>query len=110
MSANLLPPRSKEYFDRTRSEDAGMPLPQFLAETEEHSEEAWQNARPGLRELGELLEENGKGPFFMGDVGELVFALLVERRGRKGRNQMLTCHSELCRHGGVGMVTILQTD
>jgi hypothetical protein len=70
VSANLLPPLSKEYFDRTREEDAGMPLPKFLAETEEREEEAWEAAREGLRELGKLLEENGNGTFFMGDIGK----------------------------------------
>jgi hypothetical protein len=75
VSANLLTPRSKVFFDRTRSEEAGMPLPQFLAETEECEEEAWESAKPGLRELVELLEENGEGPFFMGSVGKLFFLI-----------------------------------
>jgi hypothetical protein len=38
-------------------------------------EEAWERARQGLRELGELLEENGEGPFFMGGVCEFLFSL-----------------------------------
>ena len=46
-----------------------MPVHQLLAETEAREEEAWESARQGLRELGELLEENGEGPFFMGGVG-----------------------------------------
>lgn len=50
-----------------------MPLPRFLAETEERGEEVWESAKKGLRELGELLEENGDGPLFMGGVGELFF-------------------------------------
>ena len=84
VSVNLLPPRSKAYFDRTRSEEEGMPLPQLLAETEERAEEAWESARKGLRELGELLEENGTGPFLMGDIGEsFSFSLLVQEVAKR---------------------------
>ncbi|KFY43934.1 hypothetical protein V494_01755 [Pseudogymnoascus sp. VKM F-4513 (FW-928)] len=68
VSTNILNPRSKEYFDRTREEDEGLPLPELLAKTEKREEEAWGEAREGLRELAALLEENEKGPFFMGDV------------------------------------------
>jgi len=42
-----------------------MPLPQLLAE--QGGEEAWEEARPGTRMLGELLEKEG-GPFFMGST------------------------------------------
>jgi hypothetical protein len=73
VSANLLNPRSKEYFDRTREEDEGMPLPELLAKTEKREEEAWEDARGGLRELGALLDENADGPFFMGDIGMFCF-------------------------------------
>ncbi|OBT70450.1 hypothetical protein VE03_00255 [Pseudogymnoascus sp. 23342-1-I1] len=68
VSTNLLNPRSKEYFDRTREEGEGISLPELLAKTEKREEEAWESAREGLRELGALLEENTKGPYFMGDV------------------------------------------
>jgi len=63
-----------------------MQLPQFLGETEERVEGAWESAREGLGELGTLLEENGEGPFFMGGVGEflVLLFLLVEERGGKG--------------------------
>ncbi|KFY02776.1 hypothetical protein O988_01925 [Pseudogymnoascus sp. VKM F-3808] len=68
VSANILNPRSKEYYDRTREADEGMTLPELLAKTEAREEEAWESARTGLRELGGLLEENAEGPFFMGSV------------------------------------------
>lgn len=82
VSANLLPPPSKAYFDRTRAEDAGMPVPEFFALMEERSDKLWEDARGGLRELGELLEENQEGPFFMGNVGKysLSFLYAVVRR------------------------------
>jgi hypothetical protein len=80
VSTNLLSPRSKEYFDRTRSEDEGMPPSQFLAETEKRADEVWGIAREGLRELGKLLEENKEGPFFMGSVGEVFCCLLFVLR------------------------------
>lgn len=79
VSANVLTPRSKEYFDRTREEDEGISLPELLAKTGKREEEAWESARGGLRELGALLEENTEGPFFMGGVGEFCFLLLGER-------------------------------
>lgn len=73
VSVNILSPRSKEYFDRTREEDEGMPLPELLTKAESREEEAWEKARGGLRELGALLEENPEGPFFMGAVGMFCF-------------------------------------
>lgn len=82
VSTNLLNPRSKEYFDRTREEDEGVSLPELLAKTEEQEEEAWKSARGGLRELGALLEENAEGPFFMGGVGAFFF--LSRRRAGWG--------------------------
>lgn len=103
VSANVLNPRSKEYFDRTREEEVGMSLPELLAKTEKREEEVWGNARGGLRELGALLEENTEGPFFMGNVGESCFNLL----GKGDTDELLICCSELCRPGGVGVVAVL---
>lgn len=85
VSANLLNPRSKEYFDRTREAEVGMPLPELLEKTEKREEEAWEDARGGLRELGALLEENEDGPFFMGDVG--MFCFLYRRMGEWQRRK-----------------------
>ena len=67
VSQNVLGHLSKEYFDRTREEGVGMPLPQLLEE--QGGEEAWVAARPGMRALAELLERE-EGPFFMGGTGE----------------------------------------
>lgn len=66
---NLLNPRSKEYFERTRQVRVGKPLSELAMETSE--EEAWKNAIPGLNELGEVVKENG-GPFVMGTTRRLV--------------------------------------
>lgn len=85
MSANLLNPRSKEYFDRTREEHEGISLPELLAKTEKREDEAWEDARGGLRELGVLLEENADGPFFMGSVGKFFISHQPIGRWKKNR-------------------------
>jgi hypothetical protein len=59
----LLNERSKEYFERTRTEAVGKSLQEY-AKTN-GGEEAWLEALPGVKELGELLKKEG-GPFFMG--------------------------------------------
>ncbi|KAF8854070.1 putative glutathione S-transferase [Acephala macrosclerotiorum] len=62
---NVLPPRSKEYFGRTREARVGKPLLQLKKETD--VEEAWMEALPGIKALGEMLKKNG-GPFVEGDT------------------------------------------
>ncbi len=64
---NILPEGSKEYFARTREARFGKSLLQLRKET--GVEEAWIEALPGIKELGELLKANG-GPFVMGDKRE----------------------------------------
>jgi len=68
VSKNLLNPSSKEYFDRTRSEDLGQSLEAF--QKEQGGEEAWIDALPGLKAFGELLGKE-EGPFIKGNVGKL---------------------------------------
>lgn len=63
--ANLLPERSREYFVRTREKRWGKPLAQVQAE--HGGEEAWIEAMPGIKALGEVVKANG-GPFVMGDT------------------------------------------
>ncbi|KAK0112609.1 hypothetical protein ONS95_014352 [Cadophora gregata] len=60
---NLLNPRSSEYFHRTREEDVGKPLAQFMKE--EGGEEAWVEALPAIKSLGELVKKEG-GPYLLG--------------------------------------------
>lgn len=64
---NLLNEPSKEYFIRTREEDIGKPLKQFAQES--GGEEAWIQALPALKELGDLLRKHD-GPFLLGPDGE----------------------------------------
>lgn len=61
---DLLNERSASYFSRTREARFGMPLDE-LERSEKGGETAWENASPHIRELADLLKENG-GPFFMG--------------------------------------------
>jgi glutathione S-transferase len=70
VSTNLLNPSSKEFFERTRQERLGKPLPQLAQET--GGEEAWVGALPGLKELGDLVKAEG-GPFVMGATRKFQF-------------------------------------
>ena len=63
VATNLLPPRSKEFFDRTRAERLGKPLSQVSEEFD--LEEGFKKATPALQELAALLKET-EGPYFMG--------------------------------------------
>ncbi|KAK0124742.1 hypothetical protein ONS96_008624 [Cadophora gregata f. sp. sojae] len=74
---NLLNPRSSEYFHRTREEDVGKPLAQFMKE--EGGEEAWVEALPAIKSLGELVKKEG-GPYLLGKTPSyadfIIFAFL----------------------------------
>ncbi|KAH9213322.1 putative glutathione S-transferase [Leptodontidium sp. 2 PMI_412] len=81
---NLLNERSSEYFHRTREQGIGKPLTQFMKE--EGGEEAWVEALPAIKALGELVKKNG-GPYVMGKtpsyadfvvVGFLQFFKVIE--------------------------------
>lgn len=81
---NLLSERSSEYFERTRAERWGKPLSQIAKEI--GGEEAWIEALPGIKELGEIVKAKG-GPFVMGEtpsyadfviVGALHFLKVIE--------------------------------
>ncbi|TVY83084.1 Glutathione S-transferase-like protein [Lachnellula suecica] len=83
---NVLNPTSKEYFERTRAERLGKPLDEFGKAM--GGEEAWENAKPELKALGEAVEENG-GPFVMGStpsyadfvvVGLLQFYKVIDEK------------------------------
>ena len=60
---NLLPPRSKEYFIKDRSETLGKPLEEYHKLN--GGDEKWQDVKPAYEELGGLLRKNG-GPYFLG--------------------------------------------
>ncbi|KAI9659265.1 MAG: hypothetical protein M1821_001522 [Bathelium mastoideum] len=64
---NLLNPRSKEYFERTRAERLQMSLDEF--ERRGGGQQAWEKASEGLKKIAGLLQEN-EGPFFDGEQGE----------------------------------------
>ncbi|KUJ16644.1 uncharacterized protein LY89DRAFT_685548 [Mollisia scopiformis] len=72
--ANLLPERSKEYFGRTRQARLGKTLEQYGKDS--GGEEAWMEALPGIKELGELVKANG-GPFVMGKTPSYADFVIV---------------------------------
>ncbi|KAJ4353403.1 uncharacterized protein N0V89_005132 [Didymosphaeria variabile] len=53
---NLLSEVSAEYFNLTREESFGKPLPQLEAEAKE---EAWEEMKPIAKDVGDLLREKG---------------------------------------------------
>jgi glutathione S-transferase len=63
---NLLNEPSQEYFVRTREKRLGMNLAK-VAETT-GGEEAWMEALPKIKSLGEVLKKN-RGPFIDGETG-----------------------------------------
>jgi hypothetical protein len=62
----LLNEPSRDYFVRTREQRFGMKL-ENMAEMM-GGEEAWMEALPGIKALGEILKKNG-GPFVEGETG-----------------------------------------
>jgi hypothetical protein len=73
---NILSSQSAEYFERTRAERLGKSLAEFHAQ--EGGEEAWMQALPPLKALGELLGRE-EGPFFMGNKGEFIFLVGLKK-------------------------------
>jgi glutathione S-transferase len=72
---DILNERSISYFIRTREAKFGMPLNEF-EKSEKGGEHAWEKATPHVRELAELLKEDG-GPFFMGQNVSYADFILV---------------------------------
>ena len=64
---DLVSDRSADYFNRTRARVVGKSLQEY-AKTD-GGEEAWIEALPALKELGELIKKEG-GPYLMGKDGE----------------------------------------
>jgi len=62
----LLNEPSREYFERTRKERLGKSLDVFAKE--EGGEEAWVEAMPGIKGLGEVLGRE-EGPYVLGKEG-----------------------------------------
>jgi hypothetical protein len=69
----LLNKPSRDYFVRTRELRFGMKL-ENMAEMM-GGEEAWMEALPGIKALGEILKKNG-GPFVEGETGRSCTNLL----------------------------------
>lgn len=66
--AKLLNDRSAEYFTRTRAERFGKSLTEIAQE--QGGEEAWMEALPPIKELGQVLARH-EGPFVLGEDGKL---------------------------------------
>ncbi|KAL8680962.1 MAG: hypothetical protein Q9186_002862 [Xanthomendoza sp. 1 TL-2023] len=73
-SRTLLNDRSKEYFEETRKERFGMPLPDL--EREVGGEQAWEQVRPILEAIGAVLKEKN-GPFILGETVSYADFVLV---------------------------------
>ncbi|KAI9688289.1 MAG: hypothetical protein M1820_010286 [Bogoriella megaspora] len=67
---NVLPERSKEYFERTRSETFGMDIYEW--EKIKYGEKPWEACEGDIKELGKLYHEDESGPFLEGN--EVTFA------------------------------------
>lgn len=70
---DLLPERSREYFNKTRTEMFGKPLPEVLKEALENAEEGWKKVQGPAKEAADLLKKHG-GPFFLGETGNVHHA------------------------------------
>jgi len=64
---DILGPRSAEYFYRTRAERIGKSLQEMEKRGLEKPDKGWEDARPAIEKMAELLKKNG-GPFFMGST------------------------------------------
>ncbi|KAI4122839.1 MAG: hypothetical protein LQ338_005591 [Usnochroma carphineum] len=71
---NLLNERSAQYFNETRSKRFGMPLDQF--EREKGGDAQWEEVRPTITQVGELLKKKG-GPFVLGEEVSYADFILV---------------------------------
>ena len=74
--AKLLNEPSQEYFVRTREERFGIKF-ENMAETM-GGEEAWTEALPGVKALGEILKKN-RGPFVDGETGRFCSNFMSRR-------------------------------
>jgi len=83
----FLNPRSQEYFVADREKTVGMSLDKYG----EGAEEGLNNAKPAIKELGDMLRENPDGPFFQGkdpiyaDLMVLGWLKMLEGLGLVGR-------------------------
>jgi len=71
---NLLNEPSADFFERTREARFGMPLSQI--EKEKGGEAPWEAAKQPIKELADLLKEQG-GPFFLGQTVSYADFVLV---------------------------------
>ncbi|KAL8718597.1 MAG: hypothetical protein Q9225_004282 [Loekoesia sp. 1 TL-2023] len=70
----ILNEKSLKYYHDTRSKRFGMPMDQF--EREKGGDAAWEEARPIVAQIGELLKEKG-GPFVLGETVSYADFILV---------------------------------
>jgi glutathione S-transferase len=71
--SRLLNEGSVETFERVRKERLGMSLKEL--EQKEGGEQAWENAREGIKALGDILKKDESGPFVLGKTREYLLFL-----------------------------------
>lgn len=69
----MLNERSAEYMHRTREVKFGMPLSQVAKE--KATEERWEEAREGAKEVADMLKKSG-GPYILGETGECSWTIV----------------------------------
>ena len=64
----MLDDRGSEYFRRTREKAFGFEISESIHDDKEKLAEAWNKAKPGLKLVNDMLQDNREGPFFGGKV------------------------------------------
>ncbi|KIW35604.1 uncharacterized protein PV07_02291 [Cladophialophora immunda] len=84
----FLNPPSRDYFVASREKALGMPLDAYAAA---NTAQAWEDAKPVVKEAGAVYAENPDGPFLLGkqvsyaDFMVLGFLRMMDRLGIKDR-------------------------
>jgi len=73
VAKTYLNPPSRDYFVASREKTVGMSLDKYA----EGAEDAFNNAKPLVKELGEMLRENPDGPFLQGKTPSYADFVLV---------------------------------
>lgn len=86
----LLSERSADYFRRTREDKFGMPLAQV---DERATEERWEEAKDGVKELVDLLKKNG-GPYILGETGKHYKTILNDECFGRNADELIVSYAD----------------